>query len=411
MTPFCPGLVVLGGGHAGGHLLSVLLREGYPGPVTLVGRETELPYQRPPLSKAYLHEAGFDHARLHVLPAQVWDGNRITRILGTEAEAIDRAAQCVRLGDGRMLPYGQLVLATGALPRRLAVPGASMPGVHVLRSLPDATALRAELASATSPVVVVGGGFVGLEVASAATKFGRPVTVLETADRLLGRVASPLVAGFFAEAHRANGVSLRFGEHVVAIEGTNRVTAVRLRSGETVEAGIVVVGIGADPETQLAAQAGLAVERGIVVDLGSRTSDPNIFAVGDCTAGSDWGEAGRLRLESVQNATDQSAAAAHVLLGRPLPTRPPVPWFWTEQHGLKLQIVGLSLPSDDSLLRGDPGTGAFTEIRMRGGRVTAIAAVNRPADFAFARRALAEGPALADPALLQDLAISLIKAF
>jgi 3-phenylpropionate/trans-cinnamate dioxygenase ferredoxin reductase component len=409
--PLRPKLVVVGAGHAAGHLLSVLLREKYPGPITLIGRERELPYQRPPLSKAYLHDPNFDHARLHLLPAHLWAEDGLTRILGTDAITIERANRQVRLGDGRLVPYDRLVLATGALPRRLPVPGACLPGVHMLRSLSDAQGLRAELAAAGSRVVVVGGGFVGLEIASAAVKFGRPITVLETTDRLLGRVASPITAGFFAATHRQRGVDLRFGVQVTAIEGSKRATVVRLQSGETIEAGLVVVGVGADPETRLAAEAGLVIDRGIVVDLDSRTNDPDILAIGDCTAGSKWGGIGRTRLESVQNAMDQAAAAADTLLGRPPPTCPPVPWFWTEQHDMKLQIVGISEPSDEALLRGDPAAGSFTEIRLREGLVTAVAAINRPTDFTFARRALAGGPAAGNRALLRDVAVPLAKAF
>jgi 3-phenylpropionate/trans-cinnamate dioxygenase ferredoxin reductase component len=383
------GVVIIGAGQAGLQTAVELRAAGYPEPVVLVGAEDAQPYHRPPLSKAYL--TGEKSADSLLMRGEAFYAEQnITRLFGVAATAIDREGRAVLLADGRSLPYDHAVLATGADARRLVCDGANLDGVVLLRSKADSDDLRTRLKQASS-VVVIGGGFIGLEVAASASKLGKSVTVLEMAPRLMARAVGEGVSAFFAAAHRGHGVDVRLGEGVSEIMGAGgKVSAVRSTTGTIIPCGLVVAGIGVTPNSQIAAEAGLTVANGIVVDASQRTSDPAILALGDCCAfpGPDGS---LLRLESVQNAVDQAKVVAAAILGRE--TRyDAVPWFWSDQYDLKLQMVGLSAGADHVIERGDKAGNRFSAFYFRQGRLIAIDSINRPADHMRGRKALAGPP-------------------
>jgi 3-phenylpropionate/trans-cinnamate dioxygenase ferredoxin reductase component len=383
------GVVIIGAGQAGLQTAVELRAAGYSEPVVLVGAEDAQPYHRPPLSKAYL--TGEKSADSLLMRGEAFYAEQnITRLFGVAATAIDRAGRVVLLADGRSLPFDHAVLATGADARRLVCDGANLDGVVLLRSKADSDDLRTRLKQASS-VVVIGGGFIGLEVAASASKLGKSVTVLEMAPRLMARAVGEGVSAFFAAAHRGHGVDVRLGEGVSEIMGAGgKVSAVRSTTGTIIPCGLVVAGIGVTPNSQIAAEAGLTVANGIVVDASQRTSDPAILALGDCCAfpGPDGS---LLRLESVQNAVDQAKVVAAAILGRE--TRyDAVPWFWSDQYDLKLQMVGLSAGADHVIERGDKAGNRFSAFYFRQGRLIAIDSINRPADHMRGRKALAGPP-------------------
>ncbi|WP_375454052.1 NAD(P)/FAD-dependent oxidoreductase [uncultured Methylobacterium sp.] len=387
------GVVVVGAGQAGFQVAASLREAGFSDPVTLVGDEPGLPYQRPPLSKAYL--AGRTDAEgLDLRPAAFFAEHRIALRAGVWAAAIDRAARTLRLGDGDGLAYDHLVLATGARNRPLPVPGADLRGVRQLRGLTDADALRAALGDARR-IVVVGAGFIGLEFAAVAAARGLDVTVIEAAGRPMARAVSAETGAFFRGAHEGIGVRFAFDAAILAIEGeAGRVAAVRLSDGRSVPADLVVVGIGVLPNQEIAAEAGLAVADGIRVDAFLTTIDPAISAIGDCArypSPFGLGHDGTIRIESVQNAIDQGRCLAARLGGRPA-AYAALPWFWSDQGRHKLQIAGLAAPSDAGVLRGSGD--AFSVFRFRGDRLTAVESVNRGGDHMIARRLLGAGRAL-----------------
>jgi 3-phenylpropionate/trans-cinnamate dioxygenase ferredoxin reductase component len=394
------GVVVVGAGHAGVQVADALRAGGYDGALTLVGDEPALPYQRPPLSKEHL--ALTETPALPLRSERFFRDNRIDLRTGVGVTALDRASRTVLLADGITLQYSALVLATGAVNRWPAVPGADLLGIHGLRTLDDAQAVRAKLHRACS-VLVVGAGFIGLEFAAAARKHGLPVTVLEAADRPMGRALSPAMADHVAEAHRRMGTNLRFGEAVAAFTGRRgRVTGAVSTTGVAYGADLVLVGIGVVPRTELAAAAGLSVSDGVVVDQNLRTDDPAIYAVGDCASHPNVHAGRRVRLESVQNATDQGRHVAHAILGGDA-TYAELPWFWSHQGELKLQIAGVRMLGDESVVCGDHASGRFSVCSFRRGRLVAVESVNKPADHTAARRVLAEGRSpqpeqVADPA-------------
>ena len=392
-TPTPESVVIVGAGQAGVQTAEALRSGGYTGPITLLGDEPHGPYHRPPLSKAWL--AGeMDAAQLVMRAPEMLARKGIDLRTGVRAAAIDRAARQLHLADGGTLPYGALVLATGATPRALPLPGGDAPGVLALRGKDDASAIAERMAAclaAQQPVVVVGGGFIGLEVAATARKKGLPVTVLEAAPRLLGRVLAPMLSDWYAELHRSHGVQLVLDARIAAIEtaASGDVAGVRLADGTLVPAGLVVVGIGVQANDGLAQAAGLACERGIVVDACGRTSDAHIFAAGDCTA-RRLADGTLLRLESVQNATEQGKSVAAAVLGQERPFTA-TPWFWSDQYDKKLQMAGLSGGADRWTVRGELASGSFSIYHFQGDKLLAVDSVNAAKDHLQARKLLDAG--------------------
>ncbi|ACL55372.1 NAD(P)/FAD-dependent oxidoreductase [Methylobacterium nodulans] len=385
------GIVVVGTGQGGFQLGASLREGGYQGPVTLIGDEPGLPYGRPPLSKAYLM-GKTDAAGLLLRAPGYYAEHGLTIRSGERVAALDRAAQRVELASGERLPFDHLVLATGARNRPLPVPGADLPGVHQLRSLAEADALKAALAGVTR-VAVVGAGFIGLEFAAVCSSKGLSVTVIEGLDRALARAVSPIMAGAITASHEAAGARLLFGAQVEAIAGRERATGVVIRGGGTVEADLVLIGIGVLPNQDLAEAAGLPMGNGIEVDAMLSTADPAVSAIGDCASHpSPHADGARVRLESVQNAVDGARCVAARLTGRPA-AYTAVPWFWSDQGPLKLQIAGLSTPADAAVTRGAPGA-SFSVFRYREGRLVCVESLNRPADHMIARRLLQAGTSL-----------------
>lgn len=377
------GVVVIGAGHAGVETAASLRAGGYLGPVTVVGAEGHAPYERPPLSKEMLDD-GTDPATFLLRPQAFFDDRQIALLSGPVID-IDRARQLVQVAGGRWLGYDYLVLATGATPRRLALSGLGLRGVTELRTLDDALVLRRSLAWAER-VVVLGGGFIGMEVASAAGKRGVEVTVLERSDRVLSRAVTPPVSEAVAAYHRAEGVRLYMGEQAARVVGRDgRVTGVVTESGRVFPADVVVLGVGAIAEDGLAGQAGLATDDGVLVDRWLTTSDPQIFAIGDCAAVRDPLSGTIQRLESIQNATDQGRYVAARILGETRQYRA-VPWFWSNQGSLKLQLIILSAEHDQLVMRG--AAGRFSVFCLRDGLLTAVESINDPGTHLAARRLL-----------------------
>lgn len=393
-------IVIIGAGQAGVQTAEALRTGGFAGAITLLGDEPHGPYHRPPLSKAWL--AGDIGAEQLVMRApEALARKNIALRTGVTVSAIDRAAQQVKLSDGSALPYTGLVLATGSTPRSLPLLGGEAQGVLALRSRDDASAIAERMALCIEqqlPVVVIGGGFIGLEVAATARKKGLSVTVLEAAPRLLGRVLAPLLSDWYAQLHRSHGVNLVFGAQITALETDRQgaVSGVRMADGSVVPAGLVVVGIGVSANDQLARDAGLECERGIVVDACGRTSDPLILAAGDCTA-RRLPDGSLLRLESVQNATEQGKSVAAALLGQERPFTA-TPWFWSDQYDKKLQMAGLSGGADQWAVRGDMSqagiagiAGSFSVYHFKGNKLLAVDSVNASRDHLQARKLLDAG--------------------
>jgi len=384
--------VIVGAGQAGLQIAEALRHEHYDGPIIMLGAEAHAPYNRPPLSKKWLLERP-SPATLAMRGPETWQRRRIELHLQTTVSAIDRAARTVHCADGRHFTYGGLALATGAKLRRLAVPGADLDRVWGLRSIGDAQHIGAALDHCTAqgaPLVVIGGGFIGLEVAATARKLGVQVTVLEGLSRLMSRVVAPIVSQAAADLHRGHGVRLVLDARVEALLGAgSAVRAVRMAGGEEHQAGCVVVGVGVDPDDALARAAGLECDRGIVVDACSRTSDPHIVAAGDCCARRQGGGT-LLRLESVQNAIEQGKSAAAALLGQERAFTA-APWFWSDQYDVKLQMAGLSHGYDQVVTRGEVARPAFSAYYYRGPRLIAVDSLNRIPDHMLARRLLDAG--------------------
>ena len=397
--------VILGAGQAGGETALALRQLGYSGRIVLAGSETHLPYRRPPLSKAFLAGQA-DEASLLIRPAEAWEKAEIDVRLGVTATAIDRAARTVTFDDGETLGYDHLVLALGGRVRALPLPGAQAPNVHYLRNIADAQRLR-EALTPGKRVVVVGGGYIGLEVAASAVKAGTSVTLLEAAPRLLARVAEADLAGFFATLHRDNGVDVQTGVGVTALERDASGNVVAVVAGEKrLPADVVVVGIGLIPNTELAQAAGLQVDNGIVVDEFARTSDPAILAVGDC-AHPALGR--RIRLESVPSASEMAKVAASVVHGETPKAVATEPWFWSDQFNAKLQMVGMTEGHDAVVERRLPdaqGAAVFMLFYLRAGAMVAAASINRAQEF-LAARELVGRRAVIDPARLADAATPL----
>jgi 3-phenylpropionate/trans-cinnamate dioxygenase ferredoxin reductase component len=402
------GTLVVGASQAGLQLAVSLRDAGDTGPITLVGAEPHAPYQRPPLSKAYL-QGGAELEQLWLRTPEFLAGKGITLVTGEWIEAVELhsggPAGMASTASGRVLSFDRLALAVGARPRRLTVPGADLDGVTYLRTADDATALR-ELQSDAESVVVIGGGFIGLEAAAVARTQGKSVTVVEAADRLIGRAVAPVVSDFYRDAHARRGVDIRLGAQVISLGGHDRVQAVRLSDGSRIPADLVIVGVGVEPCTELARQLDLETAGGIVVDSYARTSNPMVVAAGDCTVQPHplTGQ-GRVRLESVQNAISQAKTAAATLAGLLVPNDA-VPWFWSDQYDLKLQIAGLSAGHDRFVIRGDIADEAFSVLYYRDGALLAVDAVNTPSDYMAVRKALSQGAMISSEAAA-DSSVSL----
>jgi 3-phenylpropionate/trans-cinnamate dioxygenase ferredoxin reductase subunit len=397
-------VVIVGAGHAGA-ACAIALRQGkFDGSILVIGAEPEFPYERPPLSKDYLAgEKAFE--RLRVRPETFWNEREISFHLGKTVIAVDPVTRSVRTAAGEAIGYKHLVWAAGGEPRALACAGGNLAGVHTVRTRADVDRITAELPD-MSRVVVIGGGYIGLEAAAVLSKLGKKVVLLEALDRVLARVAGTPLSRFFEAEHRAHGVDVRVGVAVDCILGEGRATAVRLADGETVEADMVVVGIGIVPAIEPLLGAGAQGGNGVAVDSHCRTSLPEVFAIGDCALHANrYAPGAPIRLESVQNAHDQASVAAKAILGQPV-DYDAVPWFWSNQYDLKLQTVGVSIGHDVAVLRGDFASRSFSVVYLKDGRVIALDCVNAVKDYVQGRKLVVEGVTV-DAARLADPAVPL----
>lgn len=390
-------IVIVGGGHAAGQAAASLRQGGYEGEVLVVCDEPHIPYQRPPLSKQYLAgEQGLD--RVYLRPETFYQSRNIELRSATRVAGIDARAKSLVLEDGSTIAYDRLLLATGARPRKLDIPGGGLPGIHYLRDIADADRIKADMVSGRR-ATIVGGGYIGLEVAAVAVEAGLAVTVLEMEDRILKRVASPEMSAFYHALHTDAGVDIRTGALAESFAGADHVQQVICADGTQVPSDLVVVGIGIVPNVELAESAGLTCEDGVRVDEHCATSDPDIFAAGDCTNHPNPVLGRRLRLESVPNAMEQSRVAAANLAGQDQ-VYASVPWFWSDQYDLKLQMVGFSTDGDSHVVRGDLAARQFVMFHLKGGVLTAADAVNAPREFLACRQLVGrqvDSRQLADP--------------
>lgn len=382
------GVVIVGAGHAGVQAAASLREEGYDGPVILVGDENELPYHKPPLSKTFIKD---QQAKPQPLRGEAfYTGSTIDYRPGIRVERIDVGGRRLEISGGGVLPFDRLVLATGARPRLLPLPGSELSGVVSLRSLGDARLIR-ELSAQSDEVVILGGGFIGLEIAATLTAAGRKVAVVETVDRLLGRAVAPVIAGHVRQRLEATGVRILTGTTIERLEGENgRVSAAITSSGERLPAQMVVIGVGVVPNVELAEAAGIAIANGIRVDQQMRTSAAEILAIGDAASYRHWFTGGDVRLESVQNATDQARLAARTIVGH-ADNYSAVPWFWSDIGDMKLQMVGLIVGGDNHVVLGDVAENKFSIYHYAGSRLLGIESVNRPGDHMLGRKMLGAG--------------------
>lgn len=402
-------VLIVGTGHGGAQAAIALRQNGFAGSVLMVGREDVPPYERPPLSKEYLaREKPFE--RIMIRPADFWADKNIDLRLGTDIVAIDPNAHTVWTSDHTSIRYGSLVWAGGGEPRRLTCSGGELAGIHSVRSRADVDRMMAELDAGSQRIVVIGGGYIGLEAAAVLRKMDREVVLLEALPRLLSRVAGEKLARFFEDEHRKYGVDLHLEAMVRCIKGDgSRVTEVELINGKILPADMVIVGIGIIPSVDPLRQAGADGDNGVNVDQYCRTSLPDIYAIGDCAAHmSAWGGGTRLRIESVQNAHDMAMIAAKAICGDLQPYEA-IPWFWSNQYDLRLQTAGLSLDFDESIVRGDVAERRFSLLYLKQGRLIAIDSVNNTKDYVQGRKLIESGAtparaALSDPKTpLKDL--------
>ncbi|MGQ0590996.1 MAG: NAD(P)/FAD-dependent oxidoreductase [Sphingosinicella sp.] len=382
-------VLIVGSGHGGASAAIALRQAGFAGSVAIVSDDPEPPYERPPLSKDYLAGAK-PFERILIRPPEFWAEREVTLLPGKRVVAVDPAAHVVTTADGGASGYGSLIWAAGGTPRRLACPGEDFAGVHAIRSRADVDALIGELPGAAT-VAVIGGGYIGLEAAAVLNGLGKKVCVIEALDRVLARVAAEPLSRFFEREHRARGVDIRLGATVMAIEGHNdRVSGVRLDSGETIGAELVIVGIGIDAAVAPLLAAGAKGSNGVRVDETCRTSLPDVYAVGDCALHANaFAGGGEVRIESVQNAHDQAGVAARAIMGGEA-CYEAVPWFWSNQYDLRLQTVGLSLGHDETVLRGDPAARSFSLVYLKRGQVIALDCVNATKDYVQGRKLVTE---------------------
>jgi 3-phenylpropionate/trans-cinnamate dioxygenase ferredoxin reductase subunit len=379
-------IVIVGAGQAAAQLVLSLRQGGYKDPIRMIGDEPYAPYQRPPLSKKFLTERPVADT-LYFRPEKFWGEQGVSANFGMPVLSIDRAAKRVALADGHA-DYQTLFLSTGTRARDLPLPGARLDGVFSLRKIDDVRALRGPM-DAAKHIVIVGGGYIGLEVAAVARSEGRNVTVLEAEERVMKRVTSPVISHFMQDFHRSRGVDIRVGARLAAIEGGAKVSQVKLSGGTELPADLVLLAVGAKPNDDLAAAAGLSCEDGIVVDEHGQTADPTIFAAGDCTRFPSRRYGRKLRLECVQNAIDQAKAVSSALLGKPQ-IYDPVPWFWSDQYELKLQMAGLSDGYDDARTVGDVAAARFSVEYRKDGKLIAVDAVNDGRAYMSGRKRIAE---------------------
>jgi 3-phenylpropionate/trans-cinnamate dioxygenase ferredoxin reductase subunit len=382
-------IVIVGAGQAADQAVHTLRRKGFTGKLVVVGDEPWLPYQRPPLSKKYLAGA-LARDRLVLRPQQFYTDHTVETRLGRRVQEISRDIRRVRLDDGTVLPYDALLLTTGSRPRPLSVPGADLAAVHQLRTIDDVERIRADFGSGKR-LVIIGGGYIGLEVAATARELGLDVTVLEMADRVMNRVTCKEISSFYETEHARHGVRIITNSRVQALVGdsrTGRVKAVLTDDGAEHPADLVIVGVGVVAADELAVAANIECSNGIVVDEYCRTSDPAVYAAGDCASHPNRHYGRKLRLESVDNAFEQAASAAHNLLGTPT-VHDKVPWFWSDQYDLKMIIVGLCQGHDTVVIRGTPALRSFSACYLRAGELVAIDSVNSPKDQMAARKLIA----------------------
>ncbi len=382
-------VLIVGTGHAGAQAAIMLRQLGFLGSIGMIGEERDLPYERPPLSKEYLAKDK-SLERILLRPASFWKERDITLMLGRRIGRLDPDKKFVFDEQGIGVGYGDLVWATGGHARKLACDGRALRGVHTIRTRADVDRLTEELPDVRR-VVVVGGGYIGLEAAAAMIKAGKQVTVLEASDRVLARVAGEPLSRFYEKEHRARGVDLRLNQHVVSLAGQDRVSAVRLETGEEIECEMVIVGIGIVPMVEPLQAAGAAVDNGVEIDEYCRTTLPNVYAVGDCASHHNvFADGGPIRLESVQNANDQGTVAAKAIVGQP-ERYSAVPWFWSMQYDIKLQTIGVSRGYDKMVLRGEENDRSFSIVYLKEGKVIALDCVNSVKDFVQGRRLVVEG--------------------
>ena len=382
-------ILIVGGGHGGAQAAIALRQAEFEGSIGVVNAEAEYPYERPPLSKDYFAgDKSFE--RIMIRPAAFWAERSVDMMLGQRVDSVDSVVHEVTTSDGTVMSYGSMIWAAGGAPRQLPIVGGNLPGVHVVRTRADVDGMTGGLDD-VAQVVIVGGGYIGLEAAAVLRKMGKKVTILEAMDRVLARVAGEPLSRFYEAEHRAHGVDVRLGVDISGIEGDDFVTGVRLADGEIVPAQMVIVGIGIIPAVAPMLTAGAAGGAGVDVDTYCRTSLPDIFAIGDCAAHANAFAGGNvMRVESVQNANDMANAVAKSLTGELTPYHA-VPWFWSNQYDLRLQTVGISTGYDSTVLRGEPETRSFSVIYLKGGRVIALDCVNATKDYVQGRAFVTEG--------------------
>ena len=393
-------VVIVGTGHGGAQAAIALRQNGFEGSIQMIGRDPNPPYERPPLSKEYLAgEKPFE--RIMIRPVKFWEDKNIGLTLGETVNRIDAEAKEILLGSGERVGYGRLIWSAGGDARRMSCPGSHLDGVHAVRDRRDVKQLMADLEGGAKNFVVIGGGYIGLEAAAVLLKLGCNVTLVESMDRLLSRVAGEDLSAFFAEEHRRQGVDVRLGCNVERLEGETRVTGVTLASGETIPCDAVVAGIGIVPSVGPLMAAGAAGANGVDVSDICHTSIEKVYAIGDCAAHANPYANGQVvRLESVQNANDMANTVAKAICGEPQPYDA-MPWFWSNQYDLRLQTAGLNIDYDTTVLRGDPAQRSFSVIYLRDGVVIAVDAVNRTKDYVQGGK-LVKARAEVDPALLMD---------
>jgi 3-phenylpropionate/trans-cinnamate dioxygenase ferredoxin reductase component len=400
-------VLIVGAGHGGAQAAIMLRQLKFEGSIAIIGDEPEIPYERPPLSKEYF-AGDKEFARILIRPAKFWEERDVAMLLNRRIASVDPTAKSIITEAGEVFGYTHLIWATGGSPRMLTCPGHQLSGIHAVRTRADVDAILTELnqPGRVGRIVIIGGGYIGLEAASALIKLSRVVTLLEALPRVLARVAGESLSHFYEAEHRAHGVDLRTGISAIAFEGDTYVSGVRLDNGEVLPADLIIIGIGIIPAVGPLCAAGAACDNGVLVNAQCRTSLPDIFAIGDCAAhANDFADGAVIRLESVQNANDQANTVARTIMGDAQPYHA-VPWFWSNQYDLKLQTVGLSTGFDESVTRGDPATRSFSVVYWKQGRVIALDCVNAIKDYVQGKALVVAGAEI-DPARLADTSIPL----